>query len=178
MKITKVIKRVLIDFLLITGIYLLQTSFLPFLFGSGFCPNLLLILISAMGFIYGSFTGMLSGLYAGLLMDSSASGPFGYYMLIFVVIGYVNGLFTAFYYDDYLTLPMILCVISELIYNASLIFLKFISTGNVDLSYSIKKIVLPEIFFSLLITMLLYRVILHFNRALDYKEDKRGQNVA
>ncbi len=77
-----------------------------------------------------------------------------------------------------MTLPMILCVISELIYNASLIFLKFISTGNVDLSYSIKKIVLPEIFFSLLITLLLYRVILHFNRALDYKEDKRGQNVA
>lgn len=178
MKAYKIIKRVLIYFLLITGIYLLQTSFLPFLMYNAFCPNLLLILISALGFIYGSFTGMMCGLYAGLLMDSSASGPFGFYMMIFVIIGFVNGIFTNFYYDDYLTLPVILCVVSELIYNASTIFLKFIITGNVDLAYSVTRIVLPEILFSMLITMLLYQVILHFNRNLDYKEDKRGQNVA
>ena len=176
MKIYKIIKRVLIDFLLITGIYLLQTSFFPFLFGSS--PNLLLILVSALGFIYGSFTGMLCGLYAGILMDSSSAGPFGFYMFVFTIIGFINGIFTNFFYDDYLTLPMILCVINELIYNALLIFLRFITVGNVDAGYSVTRIVLPEILLSLLITLLLYRGILYLNRRLDYKENKRGQNVA
>ena len=178
MKVYKLIKRVFIYFILITGVFLLQTSFIPFVFRTSCTPNLLLILVSAFGFIYGSMTGMFCGLYAGLLMDVTGACPFGFYMIVFIIIGFINGLFTNFYYDDYLTLPVILCIISELIYNACLIFIRFIIAGNVNLSYSLRKIVFPEIVFSLLITLLLYRVILMINRSLDLKEDKRGQNVA
>lgn len=178
MKAVKIIKRIIIYFLLITGVFLLQTSFFPFLTGGNICPNLLLILISALGFIYGSFTGMLCGLYAGLLMDAGGNVPIGFYMLIFVVIGFINGLFTNYYYDDYLTLPLILTLISELIYNACLIVLRVLTLGSLDMKYSLIKIVVPEIMLSFLITLLLYRVILLINRSLDQKEDKRGQNVA
>jgi len=178
MKINKLIKRIVIDLLLLTAAFLLQTSVFPLIPVFSTSPNLLLILTFSFGFIYGSFTGILCGLYAGFLMDMFYNVPYGFFILIFIYIGFINGLFTNWYYDDYLTLPIALCIISELLYNAAMMLLRYFTAGTVHVGYSLTHIVLPEIIFALLITVLTYRVFLKANRSLDIREDKRGQNVA
>jgi len=178
MKINKIIKRAVINILLLTAAFLLQTSVFPFIPVFSTSPNLLLVLTFSFGFIYGSTTGILCGLYAGFLMDMFYDVPYGFFILIFIYIGFFTGIFTSFFYDDYLTLPVILCLISELLYNGAMMVLRFFSSGSLELGYSILHIVIPEIVFDLLITVLLYRVFLKANRSLDIKQDKRGQNVA
>ena len=177
MKFNKIIKRILLDTVIIVLAFLLQTSIFSMLPFSS-VPNLLLILTFSFGFIYGSTQGMLCGMLAGFLLDCFYPVPLGCFMLIFIIIGFLNGLFTNFYYDDYLTLPVVLCVISELIYNAAVLVIKLFSIGSVDVSYALLKIILPEMLFSLIITLLLYRLFLHANRSLDISQDKRGQEVA
>ena len=162
---------ILLAFLLQTGIF----SMLPFFYS---VPNLLLILTFSFGFIYGSLNGMLCGLFAGFLMDCLYSVPLGCFMLIFIIIGFVNGLFTNFYYDDYLALPVVLVAASEFLYNAFVILIKFLRAGSFDLKFALFKVFLPEVIFSVIITLLLYRVFLKANRSLDLSEDKRGQQVA
>jgi len=178
MRISKIIKRVIINLLLLTAAFLLQTGIFPFISVFSTSPNLLLILTFSFGFIYGSTTGILCGLYAGFLMDMFYDVPYGFFILIFIYIGFITGIFTSYFYDDYLTLPVILCLISELIYNGAMMLLRYFSAGKLDLGYSLLHIALPEILFDLLITVLLYRVFLSANRSLDIKQDKRGQNVA
>ena len=178
MKFNKLIKRTLLNIVLILLAFVMQTAFLPMIPSVSTVPNLLLILTFSFGFIYGSTQGILSGLLSGFLLDMFYSVPAGFFMLIYIYIGFINGLFTNYYYDDYLTLPLILTLISELIYNACLIVLRVLTLGSLDMKYSLIKIVVPEIMLSFLITLLLYRVILLINRSLDQKEDKRGQNVA
>lgn len=178
MRISKIIKRAIINLLLLTAAFLLQTGIFPFIPVFSASPNLLLILTFSFGFIYGSTTGILCGLYAGFLMDMFYDVPYGFFILIFIYIGFITGIFTSYFYDDYLTLPVILCLISELIYNGAMMLLRYFSAGTLDLGYSFLHIVLPEILFDLLITVLLYRVFLAANRSLDIKQDKRGQNVA
>ena len=91
-------------FALLILAFLLQTSVFPLLPFLSASPNLLLILCFSFGFYYGSLPGMFYGLCAGLLMDLFYSGPFGFYSLIFVLIGYGNGYFHHYYYEEYITI--------------------------------------------------------------------------
>jgi rod shape-determining protein MreD len=78
---------------------------IPFLTAT---PNLLLILTFSFGFIYGKKAGLLYGLFAGILLDLFYSGPFGFYTLLFINIGYFNGICTQYYYEDYINLPLVM----------------------------------------------------------------------
>ena len=60
---------------------------------------------------------MFYGFLSGLLLDLFYSGPFGFYTLIYVYIGYFNGILTKYYYEDYITLPLILSVLNGLWYS-------------------------------------------------------------
>ncbi|MDO4487806.1 MAG: rod shape-determining protein MreD [Eubacteriales bacterium] len=179
MKIKKLIKRELINIVLILVCFLLQTCVFPFNKVLTTEPNLLLFCVFSFGFIYGPVQGMFCGLLSGLFMDLFYTNvPFGFFMLLYIIVGFVNGLFTNFYYDDYLTLPVILCIASELVFNAGMILFKYLQLGHINVWSTIINTVFPEVLFSVLLTLLFYRVLLKANRIMDIKEDKRGQNVA
>ena len=54
-------------------------------------PNIMLILVFSFGFLRGTKTGMAVGIAAGLLMDFVQGNIIGFYVLIFVYIGFING---------------------------------------------------------------------------------------
>lgn len=177
-RLSQTLKRVLIHILLITGAFLLQTGVFPLLPFLSSTPNLLLILTFSLGFIYGAETGMLCGVAAGLLMDLSSGGMFGFYILIFLYIGYLNGLFTKYYYDDFITLPLILCALNELLYHLYIYAVRFLVRGKLDLPHYFMDIILPEILFSLIVTLFVYRFLLLANKKLDRIQNRRGQRLA
>lgn len=144
---------------------------IPFLSAS---PNLLLILTFSFGFIYGQQAGMLYGLLAGILLDLFYSGPFGFYTLLFINIGYFNGIFTRYYYEDYITLPLILSLVNELAYNAYIYIFRFLIRNRLDILYYTKEIVIPETIFTVVTTLLIYRFFLFTNRRLKEMDSKRG----
>ncbi|MGI6079998.1 MAG: rod shape-determining protein MreD [Candidatus Avilachnospira sp.] len=172
------LQRALINILILLGAFTVQTCVFPLLPMFSAVPNLLLILTFSFGFIYGRKTGMLCGLAAGVLMDLFYTGPFGFYCLIFLYIGFFNGIFNKYYYNDFIQLPLILCAVNELIYNFYIYVLRFLVRGKLDIGYYFMNIVLPEMVFSLIFTLFLYRVFLGANKRLDVIEDKRGTNVA
>lgn len=137
--------------------FLIQTSVFPLIPFLAASPNLLLILTFSFGFLHGSLPGMFYGLGAGLLMDLFYSGPFGFYCLIFIFIGYLNGFFSHFYYEEYITLPMFMCVLNLLIYHIYIYIFRFLIRLKLNLPYYGLHVVLPSIVFSLLVTLVLYR---------------------
>jgi rod shape-determining protein MreD len=130
-------------------------------------PNLLLILTFSFGFLHGNLPGMIYGLGAGLLMDLFYSGPFGFYTLIFITIGYANGFFSKIYYEEYITLPMVMCVISELIYHLYIYVFRFLIRGKLSVGYYVLHIVLPSLVFSLMVTLVLYRFFFTASRRMN-----------
>ena len=127
--------RIFFYFLLLILAFLLQTSVFPLLPFLSTSPNLLLILCFSFGFYYGPLPGMFYGLSAGLLMDLFYSGPFGFYSLIFVLIGYGNGYFHEFYYEEYIQLPLFLCTLSGLMYHSYIYVLRFLIRGKWSIAY-------------------------------------------
>ncbi len=178
MRFKRSLKRILIYAALILAAFTIQTSVFPLITVFSSVPNLLLILTFSLGFIYGSMTGMLCGFFAGLCMDLFYTGPFGFYSLIFMAIGYANGIFTRYYYDDFITIPLLLCGANELIYNLYIFIFRFLLRGKSDILFYLRDIILPELLFSLLVTLMIYRVFLKMGKKLDSMEQRRGKDLA
>jgi hypothetical protein len=128
-------------FVLLILAFLLQTSVFPLLPFLSASPNLLLILCFS----------------------------FGFYSLIFVFIGYANGYFHAFYYEEYIQLPLFLCVLSGLAYHSYIYLLRFLIRGKWNLPYYAVHIVLPSIVFSFLLTLIMYRFFFSASKQLEEK---------
>ena len=178
MKAKKIIKRVAIYFVFVMLAFLLQTCLfpmVPFLYA---VPNFLLIITFSYGFIYGGTTGIVCGSFAGLLMDLFYPSPFGLFVLLFTYLGFFSGFFCAGYRNDSMLLPMLLCLVCDGAYNAAMILYRIVATGKAELVYILKNIVLPEMFFTLIVTAVVYHLLLKANRRLDAIDDFRGQNAA
>lgn len=178
MRVRIIVKRIVIYFLLIMFAFLLQTCFFPMLKFLAAAPNLLLIITFSYGFMYGTTTGIICGLFAGLMMDTFYPGPFGLFILIYSYLGFFCGLFTEEYRSDSMILPIILCLVCDFFYNAAMILYRVLTLGFVNMEFLLKKVVLPEMFFTLLVTIAVYHVLLNTNKKLDAIDDLRGQNAA
>ncbi len=159
--------RLFLAFLSLILAFLIQTSVFPLIPFLSATPNLLLVLTFSFGFLHGNTAGMLYGLFAGLLMDMFYSGPFGFYSLIFLVIGYINGFFSRFYYEEYITLPVFICVASELVYHLYIYLFRFLIRGKWDILYYFMHIIFPSVIFSVMLTLLLYRFFFMANERLQ-----------
>lgn len=167
-------KRIVINVLLIILAFTIQNCIFPLLPFLSAAPNLLLILTFSFGFIHGKESGMYYGLFAGILLDLFYSGPFGFYTLLFVWIGYLNGICTRYYYEDYITLPLILCLINELAYNLYIYVFRFLIRNRLDFLHYLKQIIIPETIFTVVTTLLIYRFFLFTSRRLEEMEKRRG----
>lgn len=166
-------KRMILNLVLMILAFTIQNCIFPLIPFLTSSPNLLLILTFSFGFIYGKELGMYYGLFAGILLDLFYSGPFGFYTLLFVNIGYFNGICTKYYYEDYITLPLVLSLVNELVYNVYIYLLRFLIRNRTDIFYYTKEIVIPETIFTVVTTLLIYRFFLFTNRRLEEMENRR-----
>lgn len=170
-------KQIGINLSLIILAFVVQTCVFPLLSFLSVYPNLMLILIFSFGFIRGSTDGMCYGLVAGLLLDLSSGGALGFYTLFYIWMGYLNGICTKYYYEDYITLPLVLCGINELVYNLYLYVFGFLVRGRLSFGYYLVNIILPEMIFTIVTTLIVYRLFLFISRKLEEMEKRSGTTI-
>ena len=171
------IKQILLNILLILLAFTVQNCVFPLLPFLAATPNLLLILTFSFGFIHGRNAGMFYGFLSGLLLDLFYSGPFGFYTLIYVYIGYFNGIFTKYYYEDYITLPLALSAANELAYNLYLYVFGFLLRGRLSFGYYLINNILPETIFTVVTTLAVYRVFLFISRKMEEIGKRRDTTI-
>ncbi|MBQ6575408.1 MAG: rod shape-determining protein MreD, partial [Lachnospiraceae bacterium] len=115
--------------LLILAAYLVQSTMIRILPMGGVAPNLLIILTSCFGFMRGKNDGMFVGFLSGLVIDILFGGLIGFYALIYMVIGYLNGFFASIFYPEDIKLPVALITSSELVYCFLVYMFRFLIQG-------------------------------------------------
>lgn len=171
------LKKIFIHLLLVIAAFVIQSSIFPLIPVLSASPNLLLILTFSFGFIGGKESGMFYGLVAGLFMDLFYSGPIGFYTFLFILIGYCNGICTQYYYEEYITLPLVLSVVNEIAYGLYVYIFQFLFRGKIYFGYYFMNIMVPEIIFTVVTTLLVYRLLLWYNRRLQEMEKRRGSTI-
>ena len=99
-------RRILTIFFLITISFLLQSTVLSIYSINGMAPNLMLILTMSFGIMRGRREGMLTGLCCGFLYDVYYGSLLGPYMLLFMIIGFLNGYFHKDFLMEDIMLPL------------------------------------------------------------------------
>ena len=150
--------------------FLLQTTVFPNLAIASVAPNLLLILTVAFGFLRGKKEGLFLGFFCGLIIDLFYGDYLGFHALLYMYLGFFNGFVHNVYYDEDIKVPVLLVAVSDLVYNAVIYFVQFLMRGRLDVFYYLEHIILPEIVYTVLITMICYRLLFLINKKLEAHE--------
>jgi rod shape-determining protein MreD len=136
-------------------------------------PNLLLILVASTGHMRGRTTGMMVGLFSGLLVDLMyGSYIIGLYALLYLVIGYLAGMTNRFYSKDDFTLPIGIIAICNFLYGFFYYVFEFLLRGRLDILYYLRRIILPEIIYTIAVSVLLYKLLHMINNRLERNQDE------
>ena len=166
-------KSKLVLFFTIIVCFLLQSTVLHSVSIGSITPNLLLILCSSMGLMRGRKSGMWTGFFCGLLTDLFFGSVLGFYALIYMLIGYGNGFFQRVFYDEDIKLPLALIAGSEFLYGMVIYVLLFMLKSDFHFLHYLRHVIMPELVYTILVTLVLYQIILHINRRLE-EEEKRS----
>lgn len=168
-------KRFLVSVLLIILCFLLQTTVFHGLDFGGIVPNLMIVLTASFGFMRGEKTGLLYGFFCGLLVDIFFANVLGLNAMIYMYIGYANGKFNRIFYPEEIKLPLALIFFSDLVYGFSYYVILFLLRMRFHFSFYFLNIILPEMVYTILTTLLLYPLILWLNKKLEESEQRSAR---
>ena len=137
-------KSKIVFFLTIIVCFLLQCTVMDLISIGSVTPNLMLILCVSMGLMRGRKSGLWTGFFLGLLVDLFFGSVFGFYALIYMYIGYLSGYAHRIYYDDDVKVPMFL-------------------RGRLGIRTYLYRIIIPEMFYTVFITLIVYRLFRYIN---------------
>ena len=168
-------KRFIITAILILFCFLMQCTVFHSLAFGGIVPNLIIVLTASFGFMRGEKTGLLIGFFCGLLVDIFFGNTIGFYSLLYMYIGYMNGKFSAVFYPHDIKLPIILILGSDLFYGLISYVILFLLRSRFDFRYYFAHIILPEIVYTIVVTIFLYPLIIGINTWLERGELRSGK---
>ena len=158
--------------------FILQCTVFQALALAGISPNLLLIVTTSLGFMRGEKEGMAVGFFCGLLTDIFFGSLFGFYALLYMFLGYGSGLFHMMFYDEDIKLPMVWIALSELVYGLSVYFFMILMRSKIDFGFYFTHIILPELVYTVALTLVMYRLIRRLNRMLERWEEPPSEYSA
>ncbi|NBH81751.1 rod shape-determining protein MreD [bacterium C-53] len=165
-------KRKIVVFFMILICFLLQCTVFQALSLGGIVPNLLIMLTSSFGFMKGRKEGIFVGFISGMLIDVFYSSFYGGYALIYMVIGYANGYFHRIFYPEDVKLPIIFITVSDFIYCIITYVFLFLLRTRIHFFFYLKSVIFPELVYTVVITVIFYRLILLIHRKLEESEKR------
>lgn len=153
-------KKVITTIILIFISFILQSTVFRSLAIQGIVPNLLIILTACSGFMQGERYGVFTGFVCGLLIDIFFFDIIGFYALLYMYIGYMNGLFHNIFYPDDVKLPLIMITVSDLLYSFVVYVLLFLLRSRFDFGYYFLNIILPELVYTIFVAVIFYPLLL------------------
>jgi len=137
-------------------------------------PNLLLLVTVSFGLLHGRLTGLWVGFFSGLLMDVFGGTLLGQYALILSVLGYGCGFFTPYFFLDFITLPMGVCAVCEIFYGLYVYVTGFLLRGRLDIAYYFRAVILPELIYTVVVLVIVYRFLMFVNHRLEAVSKRRS----
>ncbi len=165
-------KRKIITFLIIVICFLTECTIFTKIAFASIKPNLLLIVTCSLGLMRGRKKGMTVGLVSGFFVVLFWGGTMGYNMLIYALIGYLNGTFRRMFFDEDVKLPIALIAASDLLFGLVNYVCLYMLQGDFAFGTYLTRIIMPELVYTVLVTLILYQIILQINKKLEVEEQR------
>ncbi len=134
-------------------------------------PNFLIMLIVSFALLRGSKEGSIIGIAAGFLNDISFGTFLGPTAAIYGIIGYICGRFNKNFYRENFIIPFICTLFSSLFYSV-FVMLGFILRGKINFIFFFKAIIIPELIYTITLSLVVYQFAYVINEKIEYHERK------
>ena len=171
------LKRFLVTALSLTFCYIMQMVVLPRIPYLIAVPNLLLIEVLSVGFLFGKAYGLAVGVVCGFLMDILGTGTWGFYTLIFAWLGYGNGVLSEKMELELLYVLFLLLILNEGLYHVYVFVFAFLLRRSFSLPVYIRQVVLPEYLLTAVCFIVIYGILIYLSRRWDLKVNKGAVKV-
>ncbi len=166
--------RKIVLFIIISICFVLQTTTFQTLSFANIAPNLMIIVVSSFGLMRGRKEGMYIGFICGLLIDIFCGYYLGVYALLYMYVGYINGMCRKRFYPEDIKQPLILISTSDIVTNLIIYFLLFLTRNRYDFGYYLLNVIIPEWVYTMVVTIFLYYLLLKINQKLESYEKRRA----
>ncbi|MBQ7584356.1 MAG: rod shape-determining protein MreD [Lachnospiraceae bacterium] len=154
--------------------FLFQSTLFQNIAFAGIVPNLMIIITSIFGIMEGRTDGMLVGFTCGILIDIFYGSVLGLNALIFLIIGYVNGVANRGFYPDDIKFPIIFIAASDTVYLILTYITGFLFRARFDIGYYFIHLMLPELIYTVAVAIMIYipirNLLLRFDRKAEESE--------
>ena len=89
-------------------------------------------------------------------------------------IGYISGLFQKTFYPEDIKQPLILVGGCDVAANLVIYFVLFLTRNRYDFGYYLINLIIPELVYTVVITIFLYFLLLKINQKLEAYEKRRA----
>lgn len=163
-------RRVITLGILIIICFVLQSALFPFIEIADISPNLLLILTVSFGLMRGRKEGMLVGFFCGFFYDLYFGFAIGPFMIVYMLIGYCNGFFHRLYLVEDVLLPILIITLDDFIFNFITYIIFFVMRNRLSFGLYLKNIILPEMIYTAILTMIVFKLFVLINKRLKRAE--------
>lgn len=170
-------KKIIINVLFVITffvLYFLQLNFFSWFKIAGVMPNLFVILVFYIGLFSGRGMGLTYGIIFGLILDLLIGENVGTTAIMLGVIGIIGGILDKNFSKDSRITIMLMVIGSTTIYEVGMYFLRYVILKSSVEIISFIKILIAEVIFNVLITIILYPLIQKTGHSIEneYKGSK------
>ncbi|MBO8434427.1 MAG: rod shape-determining protein MreD [Tyzzerella sp.] len=165
--------RVLTTTIILILNLILQSTIFQHIRIADIMPNTSIIIIISYAILRGSTEGAIVGCFSGLLTDIFFGNSIGFYGFLGMMTGYLCGRsFHNLYRENYI-LPIMISATAVFIYESIVYFTGFLFNGNTNYIYFLVKLIVPEMVYTGIFSMIIYRLLFALNDWLEEKEKYR-----
>jgi rod shape-determining protein MreD len=139
-------------------------------------PNLLIITTVSFALLRGKYEGGIIGFCCGFLQDIFFGKVLGFYALIYMYIGFSSGYLYRSFYKDSILIPTLVISGCDLIYGFYIYIFTFLLRGKLNLMYYLGNIIIPELVYTSLIAVIVYKLFHYINYKLEMHEKKEASS--
>ena len=168
--------RVVLVGILVIISYAFQTTCSYVLSMGVAAPNLLMIFVCSYALLRGKKEGMYVGFVIGILVDLffGYCDVVGINAFLYMMIGFMVGFFHDILYLEDILIPIAVVGVCDFTYNFIYYVITFLLRNKLDFGYYLKAIILPEVIYTVFLTIFVYRLLMYLNKKLEAFE-KRGE---
>ena len=96
---------------------------------------------------------------------------------VYMYIGFLSGYAHRICYDDDVKVPIFLAGAGDILYGLAVYALQFLLRGRLGLGTYLSRIILPETFYTIILTLIVYRVFYYINYHLMSPLKKESESI-
>lgn len=162
--------------LIIIAVIIFQFTIINYIRINEITANLFVVVIVSISILRGLKEGLTYALIFGLVQDILFGHVIGLNIPIYAAISIVTSFFYGNFNAESVVVPLAAIGLSDIGYSLCIYGLTYLLRGRIDIFYYSYRIIVPEAFYTVVVAIPVYRLLIIYSHFLDRLNDRNRKD--